>query len=278
MLTGIADRTAQSFYTCPKCANRMWQTKKYKYTSNRITRVECELQIAWVCQSKISISWSICSPHFHTLTHVCDFNWAGRKEKIFQRFHMKISTLRIIFTFVIAALNPAWHEPCLWYPQNTGNREKWRRLWLVIVFITCKWNIKQNRFSANNNDFLLILLLFFPSCRSPATLLLNDLSHKSNLMLIVTVLMMFFFSLLKTKANFCESRHFMCFRAFHRVSFSSFMHCGSVWVVFNDSVISMKCKTKSISIWNAVKLFFYSKCITAAAAAAAVTTQLDNWW
>ena len=102
-----------------------------------VSHGECELQIARVCQSKISISWSICSPHFHT--HICGFNWAGRKERIFQLVHItKISTLRIIFTFVIAALNPAWHEPCLWYPQNTGNREKWRRLWLVIVFITCK--------------------------------------------------------------------------------------------------------------------------------------------
>lgn len=27
-------------------------------------------------------------------------------------------------TFVMAALRPAWHEPCLWYPQNTENDKK----------------------------------------------------------------------------------------------------------------------------------------------------------
>lgn len=37
---------------------------------------------------------------------------------------VKRNRFQIIFTFEIAALIPAWHEPCLWYPQNTV---KWKR-------------------------------------------------------------------------------------------------------------------------------------------------------
>lgn len=56
-----------------------------------------------------------------------------------------------IFTFEIAALIPAWHEPCLWYPQNTENRE-WRmdekhtKHFMVNISFHFNdiWNIKEN--------------------------------------------------------------------------------------------------------------------------------------
>lgn len=48
----------------------------------------------------------------------------------------------------MAALRPAWQEPCLWYPQNT---EKWTKKkcikikWKLFYLINCQWR----RFSSS---------------------------------------------------------------------------------------------------------------------------------
>lgn len=47
---------------------------------------------------------------------------------------MSIEHENKIFTFVIAALKPAWHDPCLWYPQYTENYEKVEKILFTLNF------------------------------------------------------------------------------------------------------------------------------------------------